>query len=136
MQRTLPPVTELTQPYWDGCNRGELLLQQCGDCGEYQFYPRIVCSHCTSAKLEWARASGAGKIASFTVVRRAISKAYQAPYIVALIDLAEGVRMMSTVIDADPDKVSIGDAVSVDFESWSEQLSLPVFRLSSSGGRQ
>ena len=136
MQRTLPPVTELTQPYWDGCNNGELRLQRCNDCGRHQFYPRIVCSHCTSTNLEWAGASGAGKIASFTVVRRAISKAYEAPYIVALIDLAEGVRMMSMVVDADIESVSIGDAVSVDFETWSEELSLPVFRIAENGGSQ
>ena len=134
MHRTLPPMTELTQTYWEACNAGELKIQQCANCGAHQFYPRTICSHCTSGELAWVTATGRGIIASFTVVRRAISKAYDAPYIVALIDLAEGVRMMSTVIDADPDQVSIGDAVTVDFESWSEDFSLPVFRLTERGG--
>jgi uncharacterized OB-fold protein len=133
MQRTLPPLTDLTQPYWEGCKAGELKLQRCSDCGEHQFYPRNICAHCTSRNLAWITASGVGKIVSFTVVRRAISKAYDAPYIVALVDLEEGVRMMSNVVDADPEQVSVGDPVTVDFENWSDEVRLPVFRLANSG---
>ena len=133
MQRTLPPLTDLTRPYWEGCKAGELKLQRCSDCGEHQFYPRNICAHCTSRNLAWITASGVGKIASFTVVRRAISKAYDAPYIVALVDLEEGVRMMSNVVDADPEQVSVGDPVTVDFENWSDEVRLPVFRLANSG---
>ena len=134
MQRTLPPLTDLTQPYWEGCRAGELKLQRCSDCGEHQFYPRNICAHCMSRNLAWITASGRGQIASFTVVRRAISKAYDAPYIVALIDLDEGVRMMSNVVDADPEQVGVGDTVTVDFENWSDEVRLPVFRLAISGG--
>ena len=134
MQRTLPPLTDLTEPYWEGCRAGELKLQRCSDCGEHQFYPRNICAHCTSRNLAWVTATGRGKIASLTVVRRAISKAYDAPYIVALIDLDEGVRMMSNVVDADPEQVNIGDNVTVVFENWSDELRLPVFRLANSGG--
>ena len=134
MTRTLPPETELTKPYWDGCNAGELRLQQCTDCHRHQFYPRTLCSHCNGRRLEWVTAAGEGRIASFTVVRRAISKAYTAPYVVALIDLAEGVRMMSNVVDVDPEAVHVGDRVRVDFEAWTDALSLPVFRLIESKG--
>ena len=136
MQRTLPPMTELTQPYWDGCGIGELRLQQCTACGKHQFYPRTICSHCNAGDLSWVVVEGGGKIASFTVVRRGISKAYEAPYVVALIDLTEGVRLMSNVIDVDPEHVSVGASVTVDFEAWSDELSLPVFRLADSGGTQ
>jgi uncharacterized OB-fold protein len=136
MQRTLPPVTELTGPYWEGCRAGELRLQQCTGCGRYQFYPRILCSHCHGRELKWVAAEGHGTIASFTVVRRAISKAYTAPYVVALIDLAEGVRMMSSIVDVEPETVRVGDPVTVDFEAWSDELSLPVFRLAKIGGSQ
>lgn len=134
MQRTLPSTTALTEPYWEGCRLGELRLQQCADCGRHQFYPRTVCSHCNGRALHWVVSAGRGKIASFTVVRRAISKAYTAPYVVALIDLAEGVRMMSNVVGVDPELVGVGAEVIADFESWSEDLSLPVFRLAESGG--
>jgi len=136
MQRTQPPVTELTEPYWEGCRQGELRLQKCTDCGRHQFYPRTLCSHCNGRELEWVVAGGQGTVASFTVVRRAISKAYTAPYVVALIDLAEGVRMMSGIVDVDPDTVCVGDPVTVDFEAWSDELSLPVFRLEKVGGNQ
>ena len=136
MQRTQPPVTELTRPYWEGCSNGELRLQQCSSCGKHQFYPRTICSHCSATDLSWVVAEGRGQIASFTVVRRGISKAYEAPYVVALIDLAEGVRMMSSMVDVDPDTVCIGDPVTVDFEAWSDELSLPVFRLAKVGGNQ
>ena len=83
--------------------------------------------------LQWVRASGQGTVASFTIVRRGISKAYPAPYVVALIDLEEGPRMMSNIIEAEPEQVSIGAAVSVDLQHWSEGTTLPVFRLLQQG---
>jgi len=136
VERTQPPVTSLTETYWEGCRAGELRLQQCADCGKHQFYPRTLCSHCGGRDLAWVVAGGDGIVASFTVVRRAISKAYEAPYVVALIDLDEGVRMMSTVVDVEPDAVSVGDKVTVDFEAWSDEISLPIFRLQDTGGSQ
>ena len=130
-----PPLTELTQPYWDGCNAGELRLQRCQSCRCYQFYPRSICSHCGTGDLDWVAVSGRGRVASFTIVRRAVSKAYTAPYVVALIDLEEGPRMMSHVLATEPTEVTIGAAVTVTFESWSEGLSLPVFHLDAIGGQ-
>jgi uncharacterized OB-fold protein len=129
MDKTLPPLTPLAMPYFDGCKAGVLRLQQCGECQQFQFYPRTICSHCTSEKLQWQDASGDGVIASFTVVRKGVSAAYEAPYVVALIDLAEGPRLMSTLIDVDPADVAIGLPVRVDFEKWSNDISLPVFRV-------
>ena len=130
MNRILPRPTELSRPYWDGCGEGILRLQQCLECSRFQFYPRIICSHCGSSQLHWQVASGRGVIASFTIVQRGISAAYPAPYVVALIDLEEGPRMMSQVIDPDPRRLHIGAPVDVAFESWSEGIKLPVFRLS------
>jgi uncharacterized OB-fold protein len=67
-------------------------------------------------------------VASFTIVRRAVSQAYDAPYVLALIDLAEGPRMMSQVIDVDIDTMTVGIEVSVAFEAWSDDIDMPVFR--------
>ncbi len=128
MGKTLPPLTELSAPYFDGARDGKLRLQQCSECQQHQFYPRNICSHCGGDKLAWIDASGRGVIASFTVVRRAISDAYEAPYVIVLIDLEEGPRMMSSLIDADPDSVAIGDPVEVSFADWSEDITMPVFR--------
>ncbi|MEQ8857076.1 MAG: Zn-ribbon domain-containing OB-fold protein [Pseudomonadales bacterium] len=126
--RIEPTPTPLSEPYWAGCRAGELRLQHCEGCRRHQFYPRLMCSHCGSRDLSWQQASGRGTVASFTVVRRGVSAAYPAPYVVALIDLPEGVRMMSTLVDVDPESVRIGDPVQVAFESVNEVIALPVFR--------
>lgn len=126
-QKTLPPDTELSRPFWAGCREHELRLQYCGDCKQFQFYPRIICSHCDGDALTWRVVSGRGRIASFTVVRHAISPAYKAPYVVALIDLDEGPRMMSSVVGCEPECVAIGNAVDVQFEKWGAAYVMPVF---------
>ena len=129
MDRILPSPTPLSEPYWQGCREGVLRLQHCAGCDRYQFYPRNLCSHCGARELAWRDASGRGRVATFTVVRRGVSPAYETPYIVALIDLAEGPRMMSSLVDTAPGEVVIGADVTVDFEAWSDDVSMPVFRL-------
>ena len=132
--RIQPPHTEITRPYWEGCRAGELRLQQCGDCHRFQFYPRIICSHCGGEHLQWQAVTGRGRVASFTVVRRGISPAYQAPYVVALIDLEEGPRMMSAVVGCEPEVVRVGAAVMVQFTDWGADHVLPVFTLDQKRG--
>lgn len=143
--RLLPPETELAAPFWEGCRAGELRLQHCAACDRFQFYPRIVCTDCGGSRLAWRAVSGRGRIASFTVVRRGLSPAYPAPYVVALIDLEEGPRLMSNIVspemgpevgadagpdgDAEPARVVVGARVEVQFEPWGADWMLPVFRL-------
>jgi hypothetical protein len=124
-----PRPTPETEAYWDGCRNHELLLQRCVACREFQFYPRIVCTSCSSDKLEWVKANGQGKILTFTVVRRPVSEAYaeDVPYVVALIKLDEGPTMMSNVVQCDPEALKIGDPVQVLFEDWSKDISIPMF---------
>ncbi len=125
-----PRPTPETEVYWQGCRKHELLLQRCTRCSEFQFYPRIICTNCSSENLEWVKASGLGKILTFTVVRRAVSEAYAAdvPYVVALIRLDEGPTMMSNVVQCTPESLEIGSPVQVVFEDWSEEISVPQFR--------
>ena len=104
-------------PYFEGCNAGELRLQQCRSCSRYQFYPRAFCTACESADLTWVAAEGRGRIASFTIVRRGLSPDYEAPYCVALVDLAEGPRMMSLIVGAEESSLRVGSAVDVAPES-------------------
>ena len=106
-----------------------MVLQRCQSCGHVLFYPRTHCDACQSDQLAWENASGAGTIASYTVVRRGVSADFEAPYVIALIDLAEGPRMMSQVVDTGPDALAVGLSVRVDFVAWSEDITLPVFRL-------
>jgi uncharacterized OB-fold protein len=124
-----PRPTPETETYWQGCRRHELLIQRCGQCSEFQFYPRIICTNCASENLEWVKASGHGEIVTLTIVRRAVSEAYAAdvPYVVALIKLDEGPTMMSNVVQCDPETLKIGDPVQVLFEDWSEDISIPKF---------
>ncbi len=128
--RNLPHPTPETAAYWEGCRQGKLLIQRCGSCGHYQFYPRILCTDCMSPQVEWIQASGRGKVVSFTIVRHAISEAYAAdvPYVIALIQLDEGPTMMSNVIQSDPERMMIGMPVEVVFEAWSEEITVPKFR--------
>ena len=128
-QKFLPRPKPGTQFYWDACNRHELHMQCCSECGAYQFYPRIFCSKCSSRAVDWVRAAGLGKVLTWTIVRRAVSEAYasEAPYVIALVELQEGPVMMSKLSACELDSVATGMPVEVSFEDWSEQVSMPVF---------
>lgn len=105
--------------YWAGARAGQLLLRRCRDCGHWHFLPRVLCPHCWSEALDWVPASGAGWIHSFSIVRRAPLPAFAplTPYVVALIDLAEGPRMLANIVGSGALDCAIGEAVHVCFEA-------------------
>lgn len=133
--RPLPKPDRDSAIYWEAAKRHELLLQQCSSCQRFRFYPRVICPHCFSESFEWRRASGTGRIYSFTTIHRAPfpSFADKVPYTLALIELDEGVRMMSNIIDCDPMTVEIGMRVEVTFEDLTEEISLPQFKAVTTG---
>ncbi|MFN0002330.1 MAG: Zn-ribbon domain-containing OB-fold protein [Pseudohongiellaceae bacterium] len=96
--------------YQDALNQGKFLIQQCKDCGAYVFYPRVLCNHCGSAALKWIEPTGRAVVYSTSVIRQKPEKG--GDYNVALIQLEEGPRLLSRVMDVEPDKVTIGMAVS------------------------
>ncbi|HXR65515.1 MAG TPA: Zn-ribbon domain-containing OB-fold protein [Ktedonobacteraceae bacterium] len=117
-------------PYWEGLALGELRIQRCNSCSKAVFYPRAICPHCFSDQLSWIVASGKGTIYSYTVAHQAFgSFAADVPFVVALIELEEGARMMSRLLDAPRERVTVGAAVTVTFEKVEEDLTLPYFRL-------
>lgn len=121
-----------SQLYWDGIARGELLLQRCDACQRFLFYPRALCPHCSSDRISWQRASGQGTVYSYTVVHQAYGPfAGQVPYVVALVDLDEGVRMMTRIAESPPEAVRIGARVRVTFVEAGEGVTLPYFILAS-----
>jgi hypothetical protein len=128
--RPLPVPDEDSAPYWQGANEGKLLLQFCADCGKPRFYPRKYCPFCSSAAVEWREASGRGTVYTYAIVNRAPLPVFAAslPYAVGLIDLAEGVRMYST-IDAADGALAIGAPVAVYFDAIDEGVTLPRFRV-------
>lgn len=129
-RRLLPAPTAETAEFWEACRRHELLLQRCGSCGRVQFYPRVLCGGCGGRELEWMRASGLGRIRSFSLVRRPVSPAYaaEAPYALLLVELEEGPTMMSTLTGCEPERAFVGMPVVVAFDDWPEGVTMPRFR--------
>lgn len=116
--RPLPVPNADTAPFWEGCARGELRLQRCTACGAAQLPPRVVCAACHGGSLTWEVASGRGRVASHTRVHRPPSSAFkaEAPYVVALVALEEGPRIMLRLRGAAAAAPRIGDAVRVRFD--------------------
>ena len=113
---------------WRG--EGALLLQRCEACGTTIFYPRSVCPGCWNDKLAWFRASGRGRIVSFSRVHRGFPERFaaEAPIVLAEIRLDEGAAMIARVVTADPDAIASGDAVSLVAADQAPQYELPTFR--------
>lgn len=128
--RPIPPVSALTQPYWDAARRQELVVQHCSACDCRPFPPRAHCPACGSAELSWAAVSGKGTIYSYTVAHRPPHPVFagQCPLAVAIVELEEGPRMISNIVGCDPDGIEVGMAVHVAFEPIDDSdVMLPVF---------
>ena len=125
----MPHPGPVSEPFWAACRRHELVVQRCAACGHLAFYPRSTCPACGSAELAWQSVSGRGSLHTFTVARRATHPklAERVPYVIAVVELDEGPRLTSTVVDADPAALRIGQRLVVGFEDH-EEISLPVFR--------
>jgi len=125
-----PVVQPWAQPFWDAARENRLLLQHCESCDKPIHYPRMVCPHCGSARTGWRIASGRGRIYSYTVVVSNAPSAFVAdmPYVVAVIELAEGVRLLSNVVDCDPRQLQCDMPVEVTFEPLDAEFTLPKFR--------
>jgi uncharacterized protein len=124
----MKPVPDAdTKPYWDGIADGELRLQRCEACGAAVFYPRAVCPHCFGGPLRWFTAAGTGRVYSYTVAHRAFGEFEdQTPFTVALVDLDEGVRMLTRIVGTGPDGAAIGMPVQMTVEQIGD-ADLPCF---------
>lgn len=137
MELSLPrPVANAdSQAYWDAARDRKLLIRRCKACGELHFMPRHLCPSCWSNDLEWIGAKGTGQVHSFTLIRRASAPAFasRVPYVVALIDLDEGPRMMANVLGGDALQVAIGDRVTLTFEDRGDGALIPQFERAAQG---
>ena len=124
-----PRILPETRVFWEAARRHELVIQQCADCGQRMHFPRFLCHRCLSENLTYVPSSGRGTVYSFTVVRQAAHPAFEAevPYVYALIELEEGVRMMSNLINISPEEVRIGQPVRVVFTDIGDDTALPCF---------
>jgi uncharacterized OB-fold protein len=131
--RPLPEVNSFTAPFWDYCKKHELRMQFCNRCNQWVWYPKALCPKCGRIdKIEWKKLSGKGIVYSFTVIRQVIDNAESfnrdIPFVIGLIELEEGPRIYSNIINVKPDDVSIGDKVEVVFEDVTKEISLPKFK--------
>lgn len=117
--------------YWNAARERRLVIRQCKSCGEKHFMPRYLCPTCWSDALEWVDSKGEGSVHSFTVIRRAPVATFAdlGPYVVALIELDEGPRMVSNIVGENALSTRIGDRVQVTFEDRGEGAMLPQFEL-------
>lgn len=129
-QRPLPVPQAEWDFYWEKAKQHELWLMRCKDCGEAYFYPRAISPGCLSRNTEWFQSSGKGTLHAFSIVHRAPMPGFTAPYVVAYVELEDGVRIPTNLIDIEPDpeKIKIGMPVEVVFEDFSDTISLPMFR--------
>lgn len=127
--RPIPGADHVTDPFWHAAADGRLLVQRCMNCGTAQHYPRAMCREC-AGETQWELCSGHGTVYTFSIVRQNRTPPFDAlvPYVVAMIDLEEGARMMGNVTDCDPDAVRIGMPVEVWFETLGAGRALPQWR--------
>ncbi|MDP2919345.1 MAG: Zn-ribbon domain-containing OB-fold protein [Dehalococcoidia bacterium] len=130
IQKPLPRVDELHRPFWEAARRHELVLQRCRKCASYRYPAGPTCPECVSDELEWTRVSGRGTVFTWTVFHRAYHPAFadEVPYAVVAVELVEGPRMLTNLLDCLPADIKIGMPVEVVFEDVTEEIRLPKFR--------
>jgi hypothetical protein len=118
-------------PYWQGCLRGELLYQQCEECGETVFHARAACPYCLSPKLQWRRSAGKGEVYSFTVQYLPVDREHpgKLPLALGIVQLDEGFHMFTEIDETDMDILKIGVRVNVYFDHVAADLALPKFKI-------
>ena len=117
----------LTGEFWAGVDRGELLRPVCGRCERSFFTPQVVCPFCGSGQWSYEPSAGLGAVYSFTVVHRPPEPAFEAPYVLAIVDVTEGWHLQTWIVDCPPDEVRIGMEVQVRFVAGPDGALLPAF---------
>lgn len=126
----LPTIEEDTRPFWDAARDGKLLIRRCDACERAHHYPRPFCPHCWSADVRWEQASGRATLYTYSTVHRNDLPPFagRVPYVAAVVALDEGPRMMTNVVECEPDLLEVGMALEVTFRSVTDDVSVPVFR--------
>ncbi|MFC9845799.1 Zn-ribbon domain-containing OB-fold protein [Streptomyces sp. NPDC060223] len=128
----VPEVDAFTRPYWDAAAEGRLLVRRCGGCGRAHHYPREFCPHCWSEDVRWEPASGRATLYTWSVVHRNDLPPFgeRVPYVAAVVDLAEGPRMMTEVVECAEGALRVGMELGVTFRGVGgvEEVRVPVFR--------
>jgi len=136
VETSLPAPAPFVNPevkvFWDATAEGRLVLPKCDDCGTFIWYPRPFCPECASLKISWVPATGRGTVYSFTVNRRGSADLPEyrqvGAYVLAYVELGEGPRVMTNIVDCDVDAVRIGQRVEAVFHDTGKGSSLIRFR--------
>ncbi|MGH9030351.1 MAG: Zn-ribbon domain-containing OB-fold protein [Acidimicrobiales bacterium] len=125
----LPTPDEYTSTWWEAAVEGRLLLVRCAQCGRAHHYPRPFCPRCGSDDVSWETASGSATLYTWSVVHRNDLPPFNehVPYVAAIVELAEGPRMMTNVVDCELDALEVGMGLQVEFRGIGEGYSIPVF---------
>ncbi|PKN62444.1 MAG: hypothetical protein CVU57_24470 [Deltaproteobacteria bacterium HGW-Deltaproteobacteria-15] len=128
-QKPLPALNEDTREFWEGCRHHQLKFQKCSECGLVRWPPSIICPACHSLEQKWVPAEGRGKIFTFAVYHQAFHPAFKndLPYVVAVIELEEGVHFLSNLVGCDHRLIRCGMPVRVVWEDRKEGFSIPKF---------
>jgi len=129
-KKPIPKVDEESKGFWEACRRHELRVQKCLGCGTLRHHPRAVCTECMSSEVEWLRCSGRGTVYTFTMTFQNQAPGFreELPYVLAYVELEEGVLLLTNVVGCPPDSVRIGLPVEVVFEDVSDDVAIPRFR--------
>jgi uncharacterized OB-fold protein len=126
--RLPPTVTPDTQFFWDAAKEHRLLIQRCAGCGTLRHPPRPMCPRCNSLEWDTVTASGRGTLSSFVMPQHPRYPWFEYPYVVALVELEEGTRLVTNIVGASPEDLSIGMPLELCFEEFDDGLVLPQFR--------
>ena len=124
-----PEINPETKPFWDATLEGRFLLRHCTRCEGNHFYPRTICPFCGSFDTEWLESTGKGVVYTYAVTRKGLGVFAEAgPYVLAMVELDEGPRFLTNIVECDPETVRIGDRVEVVFQRTEADAALYRFR--------
>ena len=130
--RPLPLPDDISAPFFEAARENRLMIQRCTNCGTYAWPHREICGECLQPDLEWAQASGRGTVHSFGVMHRVYHPAFadEVPYNVTIVELEEGPRVNTNLVDIDDEAIEVGMAVEIAFTEVDDGAYLPLFRRS------
>ncbi len=128
--KPLPALDGLTKEFYNWCRRGDLRFQRCSACQAWRHVPRPICAACGSFESTWQRSSGRGTVFSWTVAERPMHPAFRddAPYAPVIIEMEEGVRLVTEMLDCPPDELEIGMPVELVLDHVTPEITLPKFK--------
>lgn len=126
-RRPAPIVTDDSAAFWDAADAGRLVAQRCADCGSFRHPPRPMCPHCHSLRVDIVELAGTGTVYSYAILHHPQNPAFDYPVLAVLVDLDEGIRMVSNIVGVDKDDIRIGMRVGVEFTPTAGGHRVPVF---------